>query len=452
MRYTLTITHDHAESLAQTIFATPGREGAAYLLCGVSRTEEETRLLVRDVIRVCEEHYLLREVDRLSISSKSYVPVAKRSRLNGEAVLFVHSHPEGYPNFSPDDDIEEPKLMKFFSSRSTEVAHGSLVFSSPTAVEGRVWCAGTWASIERVRVLGKQFRFYDKVDGEEPLPEFFDRQVRAFGPEIQLLLRRLHVGVVGVGGTGSAVIEQLTRLGVGHISIFDGEHLAGSNVTRVYGSTLADVGRGKAALQTDRLRRIGFGTVLRSFPHHITDEETARHLRDCDLVFGCTDKHAPRGILGRLAVRYLLPVFDLAVKVHSEQQVIRGIWGRVTTLLPGEACLFCRGTITAKHIRAETLPPEQRAREIHEGYAPELTTDEPAVVMFTTAVAAQAVSELLHRLTGFMGEERVSSEALLHFHEARVHTNRMKPKADCLCQQRHHWGRGDSRNFLGLTW
>src|SRR3989442_2474424 len=44
---------------------------------------------------------------------------------------------------------------------------------------------------------------------------FFERQVLAFGAESQALLQQLHVGVVGVGGTGSAVVEQLARLGVG---------------------------------------------------------------------------------------------------------------------------------------------------------------------------------------------------------------------------------------------
>ncbi|MDB5340074.1 MAG: hypothetical protein JWN70_5693 [Planctomycetaceae bacterium] len=452
MRYTLTISDNVAALLTQTIFAIPGREGAAYLVCGVSRTENETRLLAREVIAVQDAHYLLRELDRLSIRSESYVPVAKRARLNNETVLFVHSHPKGYPTFSPADNIEEPKLMRFLGSRAPATPHGSMVCSEPGLFDARVWIDEGWETVERIRLLGRRFRFIDMVQGEDPLPEFFDRQVRAFGPDIQRLLLRLHVGVVGVGGTGSATVEQLTRLGVGCISVFDGDQLTASNVTRVYGSNMDDAGRGKTEIQVERLRRIGFHTRLDGFPRHITEETTVRHLRDCDVVFGCTDKHAPRGILVRLALRYLIPVFDMAVKIDSQKQTIRGIWGRVTTLMPGEACLFCRETITSGHIRAETLPAEQHEREADEEYAPELATDEPAVIMFTTAVAAQAVSELLHRLTGFMGEQRVSSEVLLQLHEARIHTNRMRPKADCLCQQQQHWGRGDSRNFLGLTW
>ena len=41
-------------------------------------------------------------------------------------------------------------------------------------------------------------------------------------------------------------------------------------------------------------------------------------------------------------------VIDVGVRVQSEEQVIRGIYGRVTTLLPGEACLFCRERISPR--------------------------------------------------------------------------------------------------------
>jgi molybdopterin/thiamine biosynthesis adenylyltransferase len=384
--------------------------------------------------------------------SDSYVPVAKRAKLGNEAIMFVHSHPEQYPDFSSQDDAEDSKLLSFFRSRTSQALHGSMVFSSPTSFQARVRVGEEWKTIDRIRVIGNSFRFIDRVQGEEPIPEFFDRQVRAFGPDIQRLLGRLHIGVVGAGGTGSAAVEQLVRLGVGVLSVFDGDTLTGSNVTRVYGSGLGDQGKLKTQVQHDHVGHIGLGTEIMVYPRPITEEATAKHLRKCDIVFGCTDKQSPRGILVRLALRYLIPVFDMGVKVHSVDGIIREIPGRVTTLLPGEACLFCRGRINPDTIRAESLPPEQRDRELAEGYIPGLATDEPAVVTFTTVVAAQAVTELLHRLTGFMGAERHSTEVLMFFHESRIRTNRDGPQPDCMCQRTEDWGRGDSRNFLGRTW
>jgi molybdopterin/thiamine biosynthesis adenylyltransferase len=306
--------------------------------------------------------------------------------------------------------------------------------------------------MSRVRVIGRRFRFFDHTAERDELPEFFDRQVRAFGPDIQRLLGRLHVGVVGAGGTGSAVIEQLTRLGVGELSVFDGDTFDATNVNRVYGSSTDDADQPKAEIARDLVDEIGLGTIVHAFGAHITDLETARRLRDCDVVFGCTDRHAPRGLLVQLALRYLIPVFDMGVKIDSEDGAIRGVFGRVTTLIPGEACLFCRGRISPDVIRLEALSPEERRALADENYAPEIDTPAPAVIPFTTAVSAQAVSEFLHRLTGFMGEDRVSSEVLLFLAESRVRTNRPSPEAECLCTQRNLWGIGDTKRFLGASW
>ncbi|NNN19731.1 MAG: ThiF family adenylyltransferase [Acidimicrobiaceae bacterium] len=452
MQYTLTITEDLNDRLKKAVFGMVGCEGAAYIACGVASLADETRLLARDIIPVRDEHYLLRKSRRLSIDGRSFVPVAKRAKLEKEAILFVHSHPEDSPHFSIYDDEEEPKLMEFFNARAGQTPHGSLLCWPPDRLMGRILTGTGWQPIVRIRVIGNRFRFFDSDTSKPPLPVFYDRQIRAFGPEIQLLLSRLHVGVVGAGGTGSATVEQLARLGVGTISIFDGKSFTDSNVTRVHGSTLADAGMSKAVVQEAHVKNLGLDTKPYVHVRPITDEYIAKQLRSCDLVFGCTDKQGPRAILERLALFYLIPVIDMAVKVDSQQQVLRGVWGRVTTLLPGEACFSCRGTINPTTLRAEKLPPEQYQQELAEGYITELITDEPAVIMFTTAVSAQAVSELLHRLTGFMGADRVSSEVLLRFHESRIRTNCMPAKPNCYCQQRQHWGRGDSRNFLGLTW
>jgi hypothetical protein len=343
LRYTVTLTEEMEKSLRAAVFALPDKEGAAYLLCGESRTHSEARLLAREVVPVAESHYRVREKYRLSIASDSFVPIGKRAQAEQVSVLFVHSHPEGIVDFSRQDDREDPKLMEYFARRAPGKLHGCLVLSGTASHSGRVWVDGAWQIISRLRVIGRRIQFRDSGGGEEQVPHFFDRQVRAFGPDIQRLLQSLHVGVVGAGGTGSAVIEELTRLGVGNISVFDGDVLSESNVSRVFGSTSRDEGTSKTALQKAHVERIGLGTTVHSIPRPITLEETAKSLRDCDVVFGCTDKAAPRGILVRLALRYLVPVFDMAVKIKADVGLIEGVFGRITTLLPGEACLFCRG-------------------------------------------------------------------------------------------------------------
>lgn len=450
MKYTATIADHHARPLLDAIFSKKGIEGAAYLLCGVSVTGTETRLLVRDVVRVRDDEYLVREPLRLSIDSSSYARVAKLANNMKASVIFVHSHPEGTADFSEQDDREEPKLMDFFGERAPGRVHGSLVVSGPESMRGRVWIDGRWVPLDRVRLLGRRYRFLDQSGGT-PAP-WFDRQVEAFGSELQALLETLHVGVVGCGGTGSAVAEQLCRLGVGKLSLFDGDTLEKSNVTRVYCSTVDDAGKNKAVVLGARLTAVGLGTQVNVYDKFISVQAVAKNLRDCDIVFGCTDAQAPRGLLVKLALRHLIPVFDVGVKITSSERTITDITGRVTELFPGNACLFCRERITADRIAFEQLSSDEKASRVREGYAPALRDRDPAVIMFTTSVSAQAVEELLHRLSGFMGPDRNSTEVLMRFHVNHTGKNSQPPAPDCMCADQDGWARGDARSFLDLSW
>jgi ThiF family len=77
--------------------------------------------------------------------------------------------------------------------------------------------SGECLPIETIRIIGNRFRFH-RNNETPPDERFFQRQVLAFGNPLQSVLKNIHVGVVGVGGTGSSVVEQLIRLGVGRIT------------------------------------------------------------------------------------------------------------------------------------------------------------------------------------------------------------------------------------------
>jgi hypothetical protein len=444
----IVLLEEHVAQLRGCLFDRPGIEGAGFLLCGQA-DGGSAKLVSHAVVPVAAEDYLLREANFLSIQSAALTRVAKLARHERLSIVFAHSHPCGWAGFSAQDDAEEARLLPFFQARVPDRTHGTLVMTD-SGFAGRIYAPSRLPA--RVVAVGRRIEIHGCDDDDGVAPTIFDRQVRAFGPELQRMLSRLHVGVVGLGGTGSPVAEQLCRLGVGHLTLFDGDVFDATNINRVYGATMDDVGVPKVDIAKRHLDRIGLQTTIEAVARPITEEATAAKLSHCDIVFGCTDKQIPRAILMNLALKYGLPVFDLGVLIDSEDQHIRSVHGRITTLLPGEACLYCRGRISTEVMRIEALPPEERAEQIREGYAPELDAPAPAVISFTSSVASFAVSELLHRLTGFMGESRVSSELLIAFDLARLRTNRVAPREDCYCGDRAQWGRGDERPFLGMTW
>jgi molybdopterin/thiamine biosynthesis adenylyltransferase len=444
----IVMLEEQFQELRDHVFDYPGCEGGAFLLCGQSRTDQTQKLTCRRVVPIAENDYLYREPARLSIAGRALSRITKMARAEALSIVFVHSHPEGPADFSGQDDCEEQRLLPFLAARLPDQIHGTIVVS-PDGMVGRLYtpdqCSAT------ILVFGARFQVHHPGNGAGRY-QAFDRQVRAFGKSIQETISELRVGVVGLGGTGSAVAEMLCRIGVRELLLFDGDVFETSNINRIYGSTISDHCEFKVDIAKRHLDAIGLSASVRAIPQHITFEHSARQLRDCDIVFGCTDKQLPRAILVQIAMRYLLPVFDMGVLIDSANGTIGGVYGRVTTLMPGEACLLCRGRISPNRMRLEALSPTERERQIREGYAPELELPAPAVIPFTTATAAFALSEWLNRLTGFMGTERESTEVLVSFDRSRIRTNRLGSQSKCLCADRGIWGAGDDLPFLGMTW
>lgn len=432
-------------------------EKAGYLLCGISESGQDTRLLVREFLPVVPEEVVESSPIQMKIVSRSFLRAMKRADSSRQCFVFAHSHPPEIPEHSLQDDKEEASLFSTAYNRiHTSRPHASLVFTGPQKVVGRVWLDdGSTRAIDVIRIVGNRLRFIFSSDAPELDLTLYDRQVRAFGKDLQGILKRLRIGIIGVGGTGSSVAEQLIRLGAENILISDGERLDHSNVTRGYGSRLIDAGSLKTALIERLGIEVGLGAKVRPIGRPITFQSVLKEFRSCDVIFSCTDDQWGRSLLTRLTIDYCIPVIDMGVKIDSKDGFLNSIQGRVTTLFPGSACLFCRGRITSAGVRAEMLAavsPDEAERLRKEGYAPELGEPAPAVIAFTTAIAAGAVSELLHMLTGFMGLERASTEVIYRFDDCHVGTNSTKSKPDCFCSQRDNWGKGDQPNFLGVTW
>jgi hypothetical protein len=456
-RYSLTFLEEDYVYLQTLLRANAGVENGAYLLCRQAHMPTETRLLVSEVIPIKAEHILEVSPIHMKIASPSYRGAMKRADEQRCGFVFVHTHPNSNEAHSEQDDREERSLFRTAYTRiHNDTIHASLVFNDHGVSAARVWLVdGSTYPVERVRVIGRRFRFWFPTRHDAVVPEFFDRQVRAFGSELQTLLSRLKIGIVGIGGTGSAVLEQLTRLGVGDLVISDGQHFEVSNVNRLYGSRTIDQDVPKVKIGQRVVADIGLPTRLTIVDRPVTYRSALAIFRECDIIFGCTDEEWGRSLLSRTSIYYGIPVFDVGVKIDSNAGKIRSIQGRVTTLLPGAACLFCRGRITAERIGVESqraTDPKVAAERAREGYAPELEDPAPAVIPFTTTVAASSVSELLHRLTGFMGDDRNSTELLHLFDVTSVRRNTKPPIAGCFCAPRASWMRGDVRPLLDTSW
>src|SRR5205085_2438351 len=126
----------------------------------------------------------------------------------------------------------------------------------------------------------------------------------------------------------------------------DPDDLSDASVTSVYSSTTENISRPKIQDIGEHLRHVAPDAEVEGLRGLITREPIARRLGECDIVFGCTDDNAGRLVLSRLTTYLLIPVIDCGVLLTSGiAGVLEGIHGRVTVLVPEQACLVCRDRI-----------------------------------------------------------------------------------------------------------
>src|SRR5205814_1835798 len=129
----------------------------------------------------------------------------------------------------------------------------------------------------------------------------YDRQVRAFGLDGQKTLATLTVAIVGLGGTGSVVAQQLAHLGVHAFVLIDPDIVEATNLNRLVGAVPGNVGTPKVAVAARLISAINPGASVTEVVGDVADEETAQLLTKVDFVFGCTDSMASRAVMNQLA-------------------------------------------------------------------------------------------------------------------------------------------------------
>ena len=117
------------------------------------------------------------------------------------------------------------------------------------------------------------------------------RNMQAFGEKTIPTLNKMKIGVVGCSGTGSPVIEQLQRFGVGELVLVYPDFIDKLNINRILSSTLDDAINQipKVNVMSRSIHETGFGTKVITFPSHISEYKVINELAECDILFGCVD-------------------------------------------------------------------------------------------------------------------------------------------------------------------
>jgi molybdopterin/thiamine biosynthesis adenylyltransferase len=462
--FSIVCMDEHDAALRAALFETQGVEGAAYVLFKEAHIASDpwdrrshTKLLIREVIPITP---VTASALHVTWDTKSFVALLQRSK-NEELILGIaHSHPNGLNDFSGQDDDNETELFRTACVRNgTATKLVSLLFQADGRIRARVWQYPKHQTLARaVTVIGERFQIH-KPHAPVPAAAAFARQVLAFGPALVDQLKGLRVAVVGAGGTGSATAPLLARAGVGQLVIIDDDIVEVTNLNRLHGATQpdADAMHAKADVVARSIAAMGLGTRVLPLRGWVNAPHVRDALKACDAIFCCTDDHAGRVFLNRLAYFYLLPVFDMGLAMAVAKPPAAGmadISARVTTVMPPEACLLCRGAVDLEVAREENLRrenPTEYERSKREAYVRGEGNPNPAVVTFTTEVACMAVNELLNRIVGYR-KKNMGFEIRRRFLYAEDRATSARPRPACpVCGSHEVWGAGDVDPFLDIV-
>jgi proteasome lid subunit RPN8/RPN11 len=419
-KISLSLSGDQHTHLKSFLFPGDGFEAVAVLLCGRRDGDRIHRLTVSEIHEVPYDVCLERTQSRVVWSPDYIAPILERAAEKGLSVVKVHSHPGGYPEFSDIDDEGDARLLPMIRGWvGADLPHGSAVMLPSGEMFGRVLHDyGIMRLISCISVAGNDLLFWYPNSGGIEIPSFVASHAQAFDEGTIERLHKLSIGFVGCSGTGSPVIEQLIRLGVGEVVIVDDDVIEDRNINRIINSTIADSRQGRLKVDVigDAVDRTGLGTKVIRTPHNLWNADVVRSLAQCDVLFGCMDTVDGRYLLNCIATQYLIPYFDIGIRLDAirdgyNRGQIREVCGTIHYLQPGRSSLMSRDLFSMNDVSASGLrrtDPEAHRTQVEDGYIRGVASRRPAVISVNMLAAALAVDEFLARLHPF--REQLNNE------------------------------------------
>jgi len=119
------------------------------------------------------------------------------------------------------------------------------------------------------------------------------------------------IGIVGLGGLGGFVSEEVARLNPKKIIIFDQDIFQESNLNRQLYSSFDNIGKNKADVTSSNLKKISH-SIIESY-NEFVDESNIDKLKECDIVFDCLDNIKSRLILSEYLSKNNIPLIHGAI-------------------------------------------------------------------------------------------------------------------------------------------
>lgn len=153
------------------------------------------------------------------------------------------------------------------------------------------------------------------------------------GEKGQKRIGNSRVVVLGLGALGSSMAESLVRCGVGHLLLVDRDFIEISNLQRQTLYTEDDIGKPKAEVAVQRLKKINSEISLTAQVVHVDSHNIEKLIKGRDIVLDATDNMRTRYIINDACVKRDIPwIYSAVLRTY----------GMTLNIFPKEGpCLRC---------------------------------------------------------------------------------------------------------------
>jgi molybdopterin/thiamine biosynthesis adenylyltransferase len=341
-----------------------------------------------------------------------------QARHDVDTLIDVHTHPfcAGGVAFSGVDDADERRFCRWLDRTFDGIHYASIVLSR-SDYAARLWRMESGrpaASIARIRTQTAPERW--PAAGEVPVgdvqaaavadPEqgFLARTALALGLDtLRTLMDGQAIAIVGAGGLGSVIAENLIHTGFRDLVLIDPDRVEITNLNRIVGATRADAEAGR--LKVDVLRRhlLGINPDARvaAEPADLREPRLEPLLAAVDWIIIATDNQLSRFHAQAIALRHFVPLLSTGVNISVKDGRITDMSGETLVVRAGDGyCLHCLGRLDPTRIAAEEHAAGELGRQlVARGYVQGFDVKEPAVKTLNAIVGAMAVEALLNQYT-----------------------------------------------------
>ncbi len=389
------------------------REHYAILYGKFHRVSDDTCIITIKDQKYYEKGYDVQTIASIHIGSEFRAQCLSEidQRIDVDTIVDVHTHPfgKGKPFFSGVDTDDEKTMKEYLVSKGDTIHYASIVLSQDM-YNARLWeHDGKRAFPEKAIIKTQKVSesMPETASGSRNEPtrfEMFDRSILALGIDtIKAMMNDQVVTVVGVGGVGSIIAENLIHMGFQTINLVDFDIVEKSNLNRLVGATYEDAENGskKVDVIAAHLKAINPFATVSAYCRSVFDSDVEKVLALSDWIFLTTDNYSSCVRVQELAFKYYVPFISAATNILVEEGSIADVRGEVILVRIGDGhCLNCLGKIDKKELIYETHPdPEIRAAMVQKGYVKGHDVKDPAVKTLNAMVATIATDVLINQYT-----------------------------------------------------